>query len=124
MQEGIILIGSDSSRFSRGTGIERGFVCIGHGSPNSARRSGMPSWTSRARTPPIHETFPLRWSLRLQLGLLLVSQCRALASWGVAAGAESDVVQCGLGLLRREGTPLGRKAVAVPSFGQTQTLLE
>ena len=54
-------------------------------SPPSARRSGVPSWTSRAQTPPSHESFPLRWSLRLQLGLLLVSQCRDLPSWGAAA---------------------------------------
>jgi hypothetical protein len=52
------------------------------------------------------------------------SDAAPLGTQAPECGAESDVVQCGLGLLRREGTPLGRKAIAVPSFGQTQTLLE
>jgi len=52
------------------------------------------------------------------------SGAASLRTQAPECGAESDVVQFGLGLLRREGAPLVRKAIAVPSSGQTQTLLK
>lgn len=39
-------------------------------------------------------------------------------------GAESDFVQYGLGLLRGEGMPAGRKPVTVPGFAKPPSLME